>query len=67
MAYATPYAPGGKRQKFRRRVYDLLLRMTNNASAPGELRIVKKFPGIDWERVWKNLHASGVPDTTKSM
>jgi hypothetical protein len=67
MAYATPYVPGETLQKLMPRVYDMLFRLTNNASAPGELRIVRKFFSIDWEPVWKNLHASGVPDITKSI
>jgi hypothetical protein len=66
MAYVAPYAPDGTRKKFKRRVYEVLLRMTNNGSPPNELRIVRKFPGVNWEFVWENLHVSGVYDTTKS-
>jgi len=66
MAYVTPYAPGETRQKFKRRIYKVLLTLTNNANVPSELRIVRKFLGVEWERVWKNLHASGVPALTKS-
>jgi len=53
MAYVSPYSPGETRQTFKRRVYDVLLRMTNNASVPGELRIVCKFPGDDWKAYGK--------------
>ena len=67
MAYVTPYAPGETRQKFKRRVYEVLFGLTTNVSATGELRIVRKFSCVDWERVWKNLQASGVPDVTKSI
>jgi hypothetical protein len=34
---------------------------------PPELRRVRKYPGVPWGRIWKNLHASTVPDTVKSM
>jgi len=47
-------------------LYAVLLQLTNNATISGELRIIRKFSAVDWECVWKNLHASGVPDTTKS-
>ena len=52
-------------KKFKRRVYEVQLRMTNNTSAPGELRIVCTFPWVDWECVWKTLNPRGVHDTTK--
>jgi len=53
MTYMTSFAPGETRQKFKRRVQDVLLTMTNNASAPGELRLVRKFPRVNWKLVWK--------------
>jgi len=31
--------------------------MTNNGAEPCRLRVVRKCPDIDWERVWKNLHS----------
>lgn len=58
-AYVTSCAPGETRQKFKRIVYEVLLRPTNNASRPGELRIVNKFTGVDWERVWKTYTPAG--------
>jgi hypothetical protein len=51
MPYVTQYAPGETRQKFKRRIYGVFLTLTNNASVTGELRIVRKFPGVDWERI----------------
>jgi len=32
-----------------------------------ELRIVRKYPGIPWRRIWTNLRASVVPGTVKSV
>jgi len=49
MPYVTPYAPGETR----------LLTLTNNANVPGELRIVRKFLTVDWERVWKTFMPVG--------
>jgi len=66
MAYVSPYATDKTRKKFKRRVYEVLFRLANNESTPSAIRIVRKFPVTNWERVWKNLHASVVSDTIKS-
>jgi hypothetical protein len=49
-----------------RPMYEILLRLSNSESTPSAIRIVRKFPDTNWERVWKNLHASVVSDTIKS-
>ena len=59
MAYVTPYAPGETRQKFKRSVYEVLLRLINNASIPGGLRIVRIFHGVDWNAFGKTYTPAG--------
>jgi hypothetical protein len=66
MAYVPPYGTAETRKAFKRRIYDVLMHMEAVKHNPPELRIVQKFPGTPWGRIWKNLHASTVPDTVKS-
>jgi hypothetical protein len=66
MAYVALPAPDETREQFKRQEYNVLLRLAMNGSAPGELRIVRKFPFTNWKRVWTNLHASAVPEVIKS-
>ena len=42
------------------------MRMDEVKHSIPELRIVRKYPGISWGRMWKNLHASMVTDQVKS-
>ena len=66
MAYVPPYAVAETRMAFKRRVFDVLMRMEAVKHNPPDLRIMRKYPGVPWGRIWKNLHASMVPDTVKS-
>jgi hypothetical protein len=31
-----------------------------------EMRIVRKYPTLSWQRVWSNLHTAGLSDAIKS-
>ena len=42
------------------------MRMDEVTHRTPALRLVRKYPGIRWGRIWKNLHASMVPDMVKS-
>jgi hypothetical protein len=66
MAYVAPTAPGENRKHFKHRVQNVLVRIDKNTNMPTEMRIVRKFPGTNWKRVWINLRASAVPGTIKS-
>ena len=66
MAYVPPYTEDETRKTFKKRIYDVLIRMDEAKHCTPELRIVQKNPGIFWGRVWTNLHAAPVPDTVKS-
>jgi hypothetical protein len=66
MAYVSPYATDETRKKFKRRMYEALLRLANNESTPRAIRIVRKFPCNNWESVRKNLHVNLISVTIKS-
>jgi hypothetical protein len=66
MAYVSPYATDETRKKFKRRMYEVLLRLANNESTPRAIRMVRKFPCNNWESVRKNVHVNVLPDTIKS-
>jgi hypothetical protein len=65
MAYVSLYATHETRKKFKKRIYEVPLRLAYNESTPKEIRIVRIFPGTISERVWKHLHASKVTETIK--
>ena len=66
MSDVSTYPTDENRKRFKRRVYEALLRLTNNESTPSAMRIVRKFPRANWEHVWKNLHNNVLSDTVKS-
>ena len=39
--------------------------MAHNVSKTCELWIVRKYPGLDWRRVWLNLHSRGLSSQLK--
>jgi hypothetical protein len=41
---------------FKRRFYGTLRSMVTVATSPREVRVMQIQPGIEWERVWSNLH-----------
>ena len=40
--------------------------MATTRNCTSELRIARKYPGIAWQRVWTNVHNTGLSDTIKS-
>ena len=58
MAYVVPRTPDETRSHFKRRIYQVLLRLAMNDTPHSEMRVVRKSPLTDWEQVWKKLHAS---------
>ena len=66
MAYVLPSGPQETMKKFKNRLYGVLLTMTTMSNGTSELRIARKYPGIAWQRVWTNVHTTGLSDTIKS-
>ena len=66
MAYVPPPGTQETMKKFKNRLYGVLLTMATTSKATSELWIVRKYPGIAWQRVWTNVHTTGLSDTTNS-
>jgi len=66
MAYVAPPAPQETMQKFKNRLYGMLLTMATTDNGTSELRIARKYPGIAWQRVLTNVHTTGLSDPMKS-
>jgi hypothetical protein len=66
MAYAVTPGPQETMQKFKNRLNGLLLTMATTGNGTTELRIARKYPGIAWQRVWTNVHTTGLSDPIKS-
>jgi hypothetical protein len=50
MAYVAPPSPQETRTAFKHRLYEVLLTMMHNATETGEMRIIRKYPEIPWQR-----------------
>ena len=66
MPYVAPSGPQETMQKFKNRLYGLLLTMATTCNCTGELWIARKYPGMAWQRVWTNVHTIGLSDPIKS-
>jgi len=42
-------------KSYKKRLYPTLKQLSNNVAPPQEMRIVKKWPTINWKAVWRNL------------
>ena len=40
--------------------------MATTSNGTNEQRIARKYPGIAWQRVWKNVHTTGLSDLIKA-
>jgi len=65
MAYIALPGPQETMQKFADRLYGVLLTMPITGNGTSELRIARKYPGIAWQRVWTNVHTTGLSDPIK--
>ena len=52
--------------KFKNRPCGVLLTMATRFNDTSQLRIARKYPGIAWQRVWANVHTTGLFDRIKS-
>jgi len=66
MAYIPPPGPQETMKKFKNRLYGVLLTMATRSNGTSELRIARKYPGIEWLQVWANVHTTGLSDLIKS-
>jgi len=66
MAYVSPPGLQETMKKFKSRLYGVLLTMATTSKGTSEQRIAREYPGIAWQRVWKNVHTTGISDPIKS-
>jgi hypothetical protein len=66
MTYVPPPGPQETLKKFKNRLYGVLLTMATRSNSTSELRIARKYPGIEWQQVWANVHTTGLSDLIKS-
>jgi hypothetical protein len=48
-------------------IYGTLRVMGMAGFAPRDMRIVVRYPAVEWNRVWCNLHMTWTADTIKTM
>ena len=65
-AYLEPRRQQETLRHFKRRVYGNLRSMATTASPPREVRVTQIQPGIDWGKVWNNLHNIPTSEGAKS-
>ena len=65
-AYLEPRKQEETLRTFKRRVYETLKSMATVEIPPRELRVKQIQPGIEWERVWSNLHSIPTSEGTRS-
>jgi hypothetical protein len=66
MAYVTPARYNETGKDFKKRLYGVLKTMAVNKRGILEMRVISKYLAIQWEKVWKNIHHTAIPDTIKS-
>jgi len=62
MAYVAPPRPQETIQKFKNRLYGVLLTIVTTGNGTRELRIARKYQGFAWQRVWTNVQTTGRSD-----
>ena len=65
-AYMTLPVPHGS-NGLKKEIYSSLLAVAKNKTPESEMRIMRKYPTIAWDRVWKNLHTTGLAPPIKSL
>ena len=66
MTYVAPQIATETRHAFKRRIYATLLQVTMRENPACELRIIRKYPEVDWKRNWRNFHDSRISSILKS-
>jgi len=66
MAYVPPPGQQETMKKFKNRLYGVLLTMATTNNGTSELGITHKYPGIAWQRVWTNVHTTGLSEPIQS-
>jgi hypothetical protein len=67
MSYVDPPNQGERKNTYKQRIYGELRSMGMAGLAPREMRILVRYPTVEWDRVWINLHTIWASDTIKAM
>jgi hypothetical protein len=67
MAYVDPPNQGDGKKMYMQRIYGALQSMGVAGSTPMEMRIVMRYPTVEWDRVWINLHTTWTSDKNKAL
>jgi hypothetical protein len=67
MAYVDSPNQGEGKKVYRQRIYGALRAMGAAGSTPRKMRIVMKYPTVEWHRAWINLHTTWASDSIKAM
>jgi hypothetical protein len=53
-------------KRYKKRLYGVLITMAVNEREIPEMRVISKYPAIQWEIIWKNIHHTAIPEPIKS-
>jgi hypothetical protein len=65
-AYVATRGRGESTQAYKERLYMMIHTIMRAKAGNQEMRVTKKWPHIDWARVWDNLNAAPVPGLTQT-
>jgi hypothetical protein len=65
MAYVTPASYNESGKVFKKHLYGVLMTMVANERGIQEMRVISKYPAIQWETVWRNIHHTARSDAIK--
>ena len=66
MAYVAPQRTIEIMSKQRSRIYQTLKDIQSNTKRSEVMRIVRKYPEVNWKRLWTNLHTAWISDAQRS-
>ena len=64
-AYLAPNGRDETTQAYKNRLYMTIHTIMRATAGDHEMRVTKKWPHIDWERVWDNLSEAPLPESTR--
>jgi hypothetical protein len=64
-AYIPLWEPSESQKKYRCRVYKTMQVLLSTEPAPPLMRIEKQWPHVEWNVIWRNIHATPANEITK--
>jgi hypothetical protein len=64
MAYIPPKLNAESMEGYRRRMYGTLLHYIKGPEGRRPMRVEIKWPQVEWKKVWRNLHATPLQEST---